>query len=214
MNTARRLLLAVAVLGCMSACTPFATDEPPPARYLLIAPAEDGAYGELGWLPAPLSLARPIVPAGLDGERIGVIHGQRRLDYVADARWAEPLPDLLHRVLAASLAPAMEPGMPGAGSRTGARYVIELRFERFHPVYPAENGVPPRIEVGLVAALVDRSDGRVLARARGQHSARADENRLGVIIAHLETALHEAFAEAMVGIHAGLDEDGGRAVAD
>ncbi len=206
MSAACRLLLAAAALACLPACTPFATDEAPPLRYLLTAPAEGEAYGDLTWLPTPLTLARPVMPAGLDGERIGVILGQRRLDYVADARWAEPLPEMLHRVLSQGMAAAMSPEMPAADSRVRARYVLETRLDRFHPIYPSGEGTPPGIEVELVVTLLDRDDGRVLGRARAERSTPAAENRLTAIVERLETSLHEAFVEAMANIRAGFDE--------
>jgi ABC-type uncharacterized transport system auxiliary subunit len=207
-----RVILAALLLGLLAGCMPLRSAGPAPARYLLTGPDAGAAMREpLAELPQPLALARPGVPAGLDGDGIGVIRESRRLDYVAGARWAEALPDLLQRSLSRSLEAAL--GIPVAAAGT-APHRLAVRVDAFHPIYAASVGGAPQLEVALVVTLLDARSGAALATGQGTRASPASENRLGAIIAELDGLLHEAFMDALAALDRALGEDGRRAQCD
>jgi ABC-type uncharacterized transport system auxiliary subunit len=170
-------------------CAPFTADGPPPEHYLLRGAPEHALPAGIQHLPTRLAVERPTVPPGLDSKRIQVIRGDRQLDFVTDARWAEPLPDLLQAVLQETLIAAR----PDAISPQG-RYKLSVRVRAFHPVY-SDTG-PPEIHVDLVTTLVDRRSGSMLAAARAARRGDAESDHLDAILAGLESRVHGAFLEA------------------
>jgi ABC-type uncharacterized transport system auxiliary subunit len=207
--TSMAAVLAVAVLaGCM----PLGSAEPPPVRYLLTGPEANATPpAPLAHLPDSLALGRPGVPAGLDGDGIGIIREGRRLEYVAGARWAEPLPELLRRSLSRSLEAALDIPVSAAGA---APHRLAVRVDAFHPVYAAAIDQAPELDVALVVTLLEARSGAALATGQGRRAARASENRLGTIIAELDGLLHEAFVEAITALDGRLGEDGRRTQCD
>ena len=87
---------AVLLSGCLGALT---EPVPQPLIYRLEVPAvpRDAAAG--GPLEADLRVAVAEATPGLDGARIATRWPDRRLDYVAGARWAEELPLLVEIML-------------------------------------------------------------------------------------------------------------------
>jgi uncharacterized lipoprotein YmbA len=203
------LLLPVLLAGC----NPLRSSGPPPVLYLLTAPEAEVAAASvpLAHLPESLSLARPEVPAGLDGDGIGVIREGRRLDFVAGARWAAPLPELLQRSLSGSLEAAL--GTPVTAASTAA-HQLAVRVDAFHPVYATTTDRAPELDVALTVTLIDARSGAPQALGQGRRVSLARENRLGVIIAELDTLLHEAFMEALAALDRALAEDGRRPQCD
>jgi ABC-type uncharacterized transport system auxiliary subunit len=205
-------MLVALVVAVLAGCMPLRSAEPPVARYLLTGPdAAAATPATLAQLPQPLALARPGMPAGLDGDGIGIIREGRRLEYVAGARWAEPLPELLQRSLARSLEAALGIPVTAAGA---APHRLAVRVDAFHPVYAAAIDQAPDLEVALVVTLLEARSGAALATGQGKRAAPASENRLGTIIAELDGLLHEAFVDALAALDRRLGEDGRRAQCD
>ena len=185
------------VLAITAGCSPFQASGPAPREYLLSAPTDGVNESIFRGLPEALALARPAVPAGLDGTRIRIRRPDQRLDYIADVRWAEPLPDLLAHVqrdlLRASGRSVSRAGTESANADT----LLELRMERFHPVYSDDLGAPPRLEVGLALTLVDASTGRVIARGRAESATRVQTNRTGTIVSGLQHLLQQTLLDGL-----------------
>jgi ABC-type uncharacterized transport system auxiliary subunit len=207
------LPLAMLLLALLAGCNPLRSSGPPPVLYLLTGPEGDETAPPepLAHLPELLSLSRPEVPAGLDGDGIGVIREGRRLDYVAGARWAEPLPGLLQRSFSRTLEAALGIRVMAAGT---AAHQLAVRVDAFHPAYARTTDRAPELEVALTVTLVDAQSGVPQATGRGRRASWASENRLGVIIAELDALLHQAFMEALAALDRALAEDGRRAQCD
>mgnify|MGYP006445148317 CR=1 FL=1 len=195
--TRGRMLALAGVLAMTTGCSPFQASGPAPREYLLSAPAGGVDESSLRGLPAALAVARPTVPPGLDGTRIRIRRPDQRLDYIAEARWAEPLPDLIAHVQR-DLLRASGRRVAQAGTESGnGDAVLELRMERFHPVYSDDLEAPPRLEVGLSLTLVDASTGRAIARARAEAATRAQANRTGTIVSGLQRLLQKTLLDGL-----------------
>ena len=203
--TTRRALAALIVLLVMVGCSPLRSDQPPAQQYVLTSVSGAGAAAEPVRLPGPLTLERPTVAPGLDGTRIRVRRSGHRLDHIADARWAEPLPMVVAARLRSILARA-----PRAGDDQPAEAApdhLHVRLERFYPVYSADTDDPPELQVVLAVRLVSAGDGHTLASARARNSAAASANRVDAIVEGLSDLLEQTFLDALAQVRTELEDD-------
>jgi uncharacterized lipoprotein YmbA len=189
--------LAVVAPLLLTACVSLTDPAPVPERYVLHSHAEPG---EKTAVPARLGIAQPRVPPGLESEHIVVLRNGRRLDHLARARWAAPLPKMLQAFFHEALErrfPRLEadPAPGGMGNlRLGATVWA------FQAEYQGEADSPPRLRLAMTLRLYRPGKDRTLARMRVARTAPAASNRRTAVVAGLEGLLDEAFADAVAGL--------------
>lgn len=197
------VLLFIASLALAGGCAPFQDDTPRPSEYVLSAPAPTAPGLEAGHWPRPLTLERPAVAPGLDGSLIRIKRPGGELDHIAGARWAAPLPALLHDALRRSLAVHFGEPMPLAtnSEAESSPHQLRVRVEAFHPVYAETSGeaapAPPQLEVALVLRLVDTRSGQTVATASAEGREAATTNHVAAIVEGLGDLLGSTFNQAV-----------------
>ena len=173
------VLLAVVLGGCVALERPASS----PDRYRLRPPAVTA-----GTAPAGIAVARPEAAPGLATDRIAILRGTHRLDHLAGARWAAPLPRLVQGVLHEALEKRA-----GGAPHAGADLRLACRLWDFQAEYAEQPTAPPTLRVAMTCRLERAVDGRPLARATVGQSKTAAANRQGAVVAGLEALLGEVF---------------------
>jgi cholesterol transport system auxiliary component len=200
---ARAAILVLGVCGWMTACTGslFQSKVVPPSTYLLSAPqGTDSAAGSApaaapARVAADLAVLKPRVRAGLDTDRIAVLHPDRRLDYFADARWSGPLDDVVQDLAVQVLRNAARlQNVSSDASAFASGYWLEIEVADFQAEY-ASAGAPPTINVRLLARVARAGDRHVLGSFTAGARQTATDNRLTAIVDAYERAANSALAE-------------------
>lgn len=191
--------LLVVVVPLLSGCVSFKDDAPPLQRYLLhpVPPAQAG--GRIPELEVSIVLARPEVAPGLDTERIAVVRDQRKLDYYAGARWAAPLPDVLHEFFVANLENRYKvAGLGDNPLHINARYRLEITVRDFQAEYVSDDtNMTPELRVTLVAAFANQDDDDMVLRLKRSRNAQSADNTLSSVTAGLERLLQDLYLEVL-----------------
>jgi cholesterol transport system auxiliary component len=133
------------------------------------------------------------VAPGLDSSGIATRWPGQRLDYVAGARWAEVLPQLLESALVESLQDSGRlRSVQGDFGRFRATHTLVVEVRRFEADYT--RGGLPVAQVELTAT-IGKMDRRVLASFTVAASESAAENRQTALVAALDTAFARAAAD-------------------
>ncbi len=145
-------------------------------------------------LAADLRIAVAGSAPGLGGSGIASRLADRRLDYLAGARWAERLPVLVESALIESF---QESGrlrsVQGDAGRFQSTHALVVELRRFEVDYSA--GGVPVAQVSLAVTLGRTSDRRVLAAFTASASESAAENRQATVVAALDAAFARAAGE-------------------
>lgn len=167
-----RRLAALPALALIAACaSPVVTgEEAPPETFRLTAPdlSDEG-------LPATdmrLVVGDPAAAPGLETDMIAVVPDAQELDFYADARWAEPAPDMLRSVIVGAL---QSSGALAAVGRRGVAIDPEVRLRTEITDLQAAYGPGadiPTAQVGLYATLVTQPGREVLGSRQFQAEAR------------------------------------------
>jgi cholesterol transport system auxiliary component len=186
---------AAVALALLAGCTsPLMTgEEAPPETYRLTAP--DLSDAALPSADARLVVGEPSAASGLETSRIAVVQGPQSLDYYADARWAEPAPEMVKGVLVAALQTS------GALEAVGRRSVtidpeVRLRTEitDLQAVY-APGADVPLARVGLHATLITQPGRDVLGSERFVAEAQPASAAVPDVVAALDRAADRAVAD-------------------
>jgi cholesterol transport system auxiliary component len=162
-RTNRQAALAVmAILVGASGCTSLLPrPQAPPALYSLDAPATFPGLGQRK-LPWTLVVDEPTAGSGLDTDRIAVRETPLRLRYYADARWAEPAPQMVRDLIISAFENADRLEGVGQSSVTlNPKYRLSTRLEEFEAVYP-DGAKVPDVRIRLNATLVKELGGDVV----------------------------------------------------
>jgi cholesterol transport system auxiliary component len=179
------ILAAAAALaaGCFGG---LRNEQPAPLIYRVEAPALAAGAA----LPADLLVVVAEAAPGLDGAGIAGRWPGGRIDYYANARWAEDLPLLVQSALVESLQDSGRlRSVQGDLGRFAATHTLVVEVRRFEADYTG--GGVPVAQVSL-SGTVGRADRRVLASFTASASVGAAANRQAPVVA----ALDEAFAKA------------------
>jgi cholesterol transport system auxiliary component len=184
-------IAAALVAACLAGCFGGLKNEmPAPLIYRIDTPTiEAGAS-----LPADLSVVVERAAPGLDGNGIAGRWPGSRLDYVANARWADELPRLLQGALVEAFQDSgrLRSVQDDVGRfRTTHTLVVEVR--RFEADYTG--GGLPVAQVELAVTLGRNADRRVLASFTVKAEEGAAENRQTVLVAALDAAFGRVTAE-------------------
>jgi cholesterol transport system auxiliary component len=169
-----------------------------PSVYLLsVKPGTAGPQ-----IPADLTVLRPRVRTGLDTDLIAVLYPDRRLTYVAGARWSGPLDEVVQDLaLQAFRARANLRNVQADASSFGGSYWLEIEVTDFQAEYSAgpaaSSGIDsaaPAVHIHLFAALGGAGDRRVLGHFEADERQPAAANRLGAIVEAYDEAVDAALA--------------------
>jgi ABC-type uncharacterized transport system auxiliary subunit len=197
----RGLVLSAACVAtaCLAACTGslFQSKAAAPTIYTLSGAADAPAAAMAGaQIPADLAILKPRPRTGLESDRIAVSYPDRRLDYIADARWNGTLSEVLQDF-------AVQEFRARANLRTvsadpsvfASAYWLEIEVTDFQAEYAGAAGAPTA-HVRLLARVGNSADRRVLGQFTADASQPAAENRMTAIV----DAYSRAAAAAMTQI--------------
>jgi len=154
----RAALASALLLASASACLslPGGNDQPPPDLYSLKAPT-DFPNLESESKPWALVVGEPSAGSGLDTEKIAVRETPLRLRYYAGARWAEPAPQMVGKLMVGAFDNAARLAGVGESSVSlNPKYRLNTRLAEFEAVYPEGANVPEarvRLEATLTREL-------------------------------------------------------------
>ena len=131
----------------LAGCSVF-TDANPQQNYILSAP-------EIQTNEPPLPLHLQVMPvdvgSGLDTTRIAFIDNEVQMNYVADSRWAQPLPDMLKLLWIQALKQSglgVSVGSDTDGER--ADHVIHITASTFNAIRNLDGSIVVRVHYEVV----------------------------------------------------------------
>ena len=176
------------------------SDADAPDRYRLEGPAAEPGGTTL---PLAITVARPRSPLSLDTDRIAVTTPGLGFDYLADARWSDPAPQMLQQLLVEALTrDARFATAVAAPSRVPTDLMLDVEIGRFEAAY-ANVDAPPTIMVEFGVNLVDVRSGRRLASFRVAASVVAAQNDRKAVVAAFDQATGQALRDAAGRVVAG-----------
>jgi cholesterol transport system auxiliary component len=183
--------------GCVSG---FKSNQTEPQRYVLQAAAPSpGGAAPAPATPIPAGAATtvvvlmPEVAAGLDTERIALLQPGQKLNYYAQARWADTLPRVLQAAVIDALRASgrfsdVEPeGAPFRGDT-----LLRVEVHDFEVDYTSGT---PTAHVALRVTLGRRVDRGVIAAASTDSRIPATADRMQAVIEALQRGLTDALAQ-------------------
>lgn len=194
-------LLALAVSGCGGGL--LSSGQPAPETYRL-GPAQRAAGGAPAPLPVAIVVARPRAAAAIDSDRIATYDTRdRRFDFYAGVRWAEPAPRMLQQQLVAALTDGRRfgGGVFAAPARVPAELLLDVELRRFEAV-TAGPGATPVVHVQVQASLVDSRKAMRVASFLSEARVPAAENRRAAIIGAFDAAAAQVVADVAARVEA------------
>lgn len=201
----KRLLVArpVFVLGIslfFSACSGLRSGEAPAVTYNLRAtaapPTTDAPAAPSRLKAFSLQVMAPVAGPGLDSDAILLTAPGHRLERFAASKWAAPAPRMLASLAAETLrnrgllAAVVDDISPFPGD-----YLLRMTIRRFDADYAAGTGAAPAATVVLDCVVGTRVDRRLLATFVAEATVRADDNRMGAVVAAFEQATQDAMGK-------------------
>jgi cholesterol transport system auxiliary component len=193
-------LVGLAAAGCIhvgpAAPAPVDLYGLTPLAAAVSAPAPPGS-------PRVLTVGEPGAPGALAGDRLAARPDPHRLQYLAGARWIEPLPRMVQRLLVESLAAS---GRFTAVGRREAGLAADIRLATdllaFEAVLPeGEEGAS--VVIRLSAVVLSEPRGKVLAvRTFEAEVPAAGRTRSALVIA-FDEAFHRVAAELVAWVGEG-----------
>jgi cholesterol transport system auxiliary component len=191
----KRGVLALAGIALVAACaSPLVEgEEEPPQLYRLTAPDLSGRG--LPQTGMRMVIGEPGAAVGLDTDQIAVVEDAERLQYYADAQWAETAPEMVQGVLVEAF--RTSGGLAAVGRRSVAiDPQARLRTEIVHleAVYPAGGGGPVA-RVALQATLISQPGRSVIASRRFEAQAEPASPSVPAVVDALDRAADEAVSD-------------------
>jgi cholesterol transport system auxiliary component len=185
------LVAACAVTGCVS--NALQSDHDAPSVVRLAAPAVEPGGATL---PGAIAVARPRAPSSLDTERVAVHRPGLGFDYYLGLRWIEPAPEMLQRLLVATLATdGRFSATFAAPARVPVEYLLDVELRRFEADY-ADPEAAPTVRVEAQFTLVASASRKRLASFTLESSETALQNRQGSVVAAFDRAVARMLLEA------------------
>jgi cholesterol transport system auxiliary component len=204
-------LIAFCLCGGAAGCAGslFQSKAAPPSIYLLSGPPDLRTAASAATVGADLAVLKPRVRTGLDTDRIALLYPDRRLDYVANARWSGPLDDLVQDLAVQAFRTGMRlHNISADASAFASGYWLEIEVEDFQAEY-ASAGAPPTIHVRLTARVGRAGDRRILGTSDAVARLPAADNRLTAIVDAYERAVDSALADIVADTSRTLTETPG-----
>lgn len=201
----KRLLVPrpVIVLGIslfVSACSGFRSGEVATVTYDLrateAAPTAGAPSAPSRLKAFSLQVLSPVAGPGLESDAILLTAPDRRLEHFAASKWAAPIPSMLASLAAETL---RNRGMLAAvhddASPFPGDYLLRMTIRRFDADYSGGAGAAPAVTVVLDCAVGTRAERKLLATFVVQATVRADDNRMGAVVAAFERATQDAMGK-------------------
>ena len=187
------LLPIVPALLLLSACfSGLNSKAPPEQRYLLRV---EIAKPAIAAQPAgTVQVLRPSASPGLAGSRIAVMRLGARLDYYANARWAEEAPALLQSQIIDALRTGGRFATVESDTEPfAAQYLLSVDIANFQAQY--KDSGPPTVFVTLNCTLGRRTDRSVIVSFLAQGAAPASADHLEAVVAAFRAATSQAMQQ-------------------
>ena len=190
MSTASALTL-LTMIGLLTGCfSGLNSKAPPEQRYVLRA--EIAKPSATVQATGTVQVLRPTASPGLIGSRIAVMRPGARLDYYANARWAEEAPALLQSQIIDALRTGGRFATVESDTEPfAAQYLLSVAIANFQAQY-SDSG-PPTVFVTLNCTLGRRTDRSVIVSFLAQGIAPASADHLEAVV----TAFRAATSQAM-----------------
>ena len=189
-----KLLLAIVpALLLLSACfSGLNSKAPPEQRYLLRV---EIAKPAIAAQPAgTVQVLRPSASPGLAGSRMAVMRLGARLDYYANARWAEEAPALLQSQIIDALRTGGRFATVESDTEPfAAQYLLSVDIANFQAQY--KDSGPPTVFVTLNCTLGRRTDRSVIVSFLAQGAAPASADHLEAVVAAFRAATSQAMQQ-------------------
>lgn len=131
----------------------------------------------------------PAAPAALDTDRIAIRPNPMQIEYYGHARWSDPVPKMLQRLLIKGFEQSgriVGVGPSGMGLR--ADYELQSELWSFTADY-RRGGGPPTARVRLIAKVMREADGRIIAMRSFAASVRAEGDTMKGVAEAFDRAL-------------------------
>jgi cholesterol transport system auxiliary component len=192
------LVAALAAAGCVGKALQSGHETPSVVR--LAVPASPP--GEATTLAGAIAVARPRAASSLDTDRVAVRQPALGFDYYLGLRWSDPAPEMLQRLLVATLAADGHFAAAfAAPARVPAEYLLDVELRRFEAEYSAPDAAPiVRLEAQFT--LVAAAGRQRLASFTLEASEAAQQNRQGAVVAAFDRAATQLLQEAALRLRA------------
>lgn len=146
------------------------------------------------------------VAAGLDTSHIALIENDVRMDYLADSKWAESLPEMLQSVLIETLRQShLATSVSSEAAGANADRLIHLTASSFNAVRNAEGGIAVR--VSLEAKVISPQTHDVLSVEDVWVEQNASSAEMGSVMRTFNTANAEAMHQLIEKLSIGLKNE-------
>jgi cholesterol transport system auxiliary component len=192
-NVVLGTLCMLTLLGCSGSL--FHSNAPKLTTYQLSVDTQPA--GEP--VAADLAVLGPRVRSGLDNDRIAVLYPDRRLDYLAAARWSGPLDEMIQDLtLQAFRGSHRLHNIDTDASAFESGYWLEIEVVYFQAEYAdAEANAPPTVHVHLIGRVGAGSDRHLRGMIEGEARQKATDNRLTAIVAAYNQATGAALSQVV-----------------
>jgi ABC-type uncharacterized transport system auxiliary subunit len=175
----------------LTACGGLLTSEQPARQNYLLRPYEAAAKPADGSAKPELALSLAVVP-GLDTDRLQALGVDARLNYYANARWPDHLPEVLGSVIGRSLESTGRFAAVGVAAGAAAdAWTLDLEVREFYGIQDAA-GATSSVRVAVAGRL---ACGGASHELRLAESAPVAEERLAVVVAAHQAALDSVTRE-------------------
>lgn len=192
--------VVVASMALISACTGGLKSNAPGEQVYVLHPQ---GTNQTAGSPAPvvnamLVVSQPEAQPALNTYRIALTRPGNRLDYFADSRWGAALPQVLGALAVESLVASKTFSLvagtdPSAGS---GDFQLLLTVRHFEAEYSGDaSDIAPVARVAIECLLLGGAPRRVVGRCDAQAQEPARENRMREIVAALDRATQQVFAD-------------------
>jgi len=184
-------LLALAPSGCTGSL--FHSNAPAIATYQLSVDAKPAGAP----LAADLAVLIPRVRSGLNNDRIAVLYPDRRLDYLAAARWSGPVDEMLQDLALQAFREAGQlRNVDTDASAFASGYWLEIEVVDFQAEYPAgQADAAPTVHVHLLGRVGAAGDRHLLEDVQADARQQAADNRMTAIVAAYNQATTSALTQ-------------------
>lgn len=191
----RKFAIIASVLPLAACSISNILPEPAPANIIYRLSAEKVSVVTSNANAALLRIDRPAISKALGGQNIIVSPDGRRLAVASQARWAEPLPDMIQDAMLDVLAgrAAMVGVLPTSGARTS--YRIHLTVRNFEATFDNGAGSAPLATVHFSATLSNATTRDLLGTYDIRKTQRADSFQVSSIVEAQDMANSAALNE-------------------
>ena len=142
-----------------------------------------------------IRIDRPRASSVFQGQNVVVSPDGRRLASAAQAKWAEPIPDMVQNSFVDILAqrPSLVGVIPSSGARTDTR--VHLTIKSFEARFDQGEGTAPMAVVHYAVTLSNASNRNLLSTFDVKKMVRSSDIRVSTIVEAMDNANQQALNE-------------------